>query len=264
MSYRKIELDVIVTTENYDEQAYLSSNPDVATAVRMGQIESGLAHFEHFGKSECRRQRLGERGVELAEMRKQKMKMLQPKLRTDMPYRLSNGCYDFLNDELRQIAGISATENISSNSYDEDLWGLIDETADGLILDCGAGLRDIYLSNVVNFEIVEYDTTDVLGVGEKLPFVDCAFDGLISVAVLEHVIDPFLCAKEICRVLKPNGWIFCAVPFLQPYHGYPHHYFNMTHQGVRALFDPSIDVRRQFVNSAMTPIWALNWIVRSC
>ena len=75
---------------------------------------------------------------------------------------------------------------------------------DGLILDCGAGRRPIYYSNVVNFEIVAYDTTDVRGVGESLPFETDSFDAVFSFAVLEHVKDPFRCASEICRVLKPG------------------------------------------------------------
>ena len=41
----------------------------------------------------------------------------------------------------------------------------------GLILDCGGGRRRVYLDNIVNFEIVVYDTTDVRGVGEMLPLL---------------------------------------------------------------------------------------------
>jgi SAM-dependent methyltransferase len=103
-----------------------------------------------------------------------------------------------------------------------------------------AGLRDIYYDNVVNYEIVDYDTTDVIGPGERLPFRDGVFDAVISIAVLEHVRDPFACAAEIVRVLKPGGELVCSVPFLQPLHGYPHHYYNMTPQGLRALFERSL------------------------
>ena len=76
------------------------------------------------------------------------------------------------------------------------------------------GRRAVYFDNVVNFEIVPYDTTDVRGVGEELPFRDASFDAVVSIAVLEHVKDPFRCAREIARVLKPGGELICAVPFL--------------------------------------------------
>ena len=38
------------------------------------------------------------------------------------------------------------------------------------------------------------------------------------------------------RVVRPGGRIYVAVAFLQPYHGYPHHYYNMTLQGLEQLF----------------------------
>ncbi len=105
---------------------------------------------------------------------------------------------------------------------------LIKKHQNGFIVDCGVGCREIYCPNVVNFEIVAYSSTDVRGVGEKLPFNDNSFDAVIFIAVLEHVKDPWLLAKEIVRVLKPGGDLICCVPFFQPLHSYPHHYYNMT------------------------------------
>lgn len=54
-------------------------------------------------------------------------------------------------------------------------------------MDCGAGCRSDYYENVINYEIVSYDSTDVVGVGESLPFEDETFDAVLSCAVLEHV-----------------------------------------------------------------------------
>jgi hypothetical protein len=65
------------------------------------------------------------------------------------------------------------------------------------------------------------------------------------------------------RVLKPGGKLICAVPFLQPLHGYPHHYYNMTHQGLRALFERSLQIDRQTVPDPTLPIWGLSWFVQS-
>jgi SAM-dependent methyltransferase len=172
-----------------------------------------------------------------------------------------NGKLNFLTEALRAEARISDTTNVSSNSYDEDTLALVKKYSDGLVLDCGAGKRQIYFENVVNYEIVDYDSTDVLGIGEKLPFIDSTFDAVISIAVLEHVRDPFKCAREISRVLKPGGELYCAVPFLQPLHGYPHHYFNATSQGIRALFEDYLEVKKIVVLPSTHPIWSLTWIL---
>lgn len=175
----------------------------------------------------------------------------------------SDGFVDFLTDDLREKFNIIDTDAVSSNAYDMYAVSLIEKHCDGLILDCGAGKRSVYYDNVVNFEIAAYDTTDVRGVGEVLPFKDNSFDAVFSLAVLEHVKDPFQCAREIIRVLKPGGDLMCCVPFLQPMHGYPHHYYNMTEQGIRNLFEPYIAIDRHDVYGTVRPIASLSWILNS-
>lgn len=190
-----------------------------------------------------------------------KLERIRPLLRTDMGSSTDPRFHDYLSDELRVQFHIVDTDNVSANEYDETARAMIDEFRDGWILDCGAGLRPVYYDNVVNFEICPYPTTDVRGVGERLPFQDGVFDAVFSFAVLEHVRDPFACAREIIRVLKPGGKLYCVVPFLQPLHGYPHHYFNMTHQGLRSLFEDAMTIERQDVIASGKPIWTLTWFL---
>jgi hypothetical protein len=45
----------IFTQENYDEQAYIDSHPDVAASVRANVFRSGREHFDAFGQAEGRR-----------------------------------------------------------------------------------------------------------------------------------------------------------------------------------------------------------------
>jgi len=251
------------TDENFDEEAYLSANPDVARVLKEGiSLLSGRQHFDLFGKAEGRCIRLPFSVISAPKIKKlEKIKHL---LRNDMSFVGRNGhLFDFLNDELRSLYNIVNTDAVSSNSYDRDVLEIIEKNKKGLILDCGAGRRDEYYENVVNFEIVDYDTTDVLGVGEKLPFIDNVFDAVFSLSVLEHVKNPFTSAKEIARVLKPGGSLICSVPFLQPFHGYPHHYYNMTGQGLSNLFDEMLYVDKIEVNERAVPIWSLTWFLRN-
>lgn len=143
---------------------------------------------------------------------------------------------DFLTSELRAEFSVTDTENVSDFALDAQIVTLAEANPDKLFIDVGAGCKYQCYQNVVNFEIVDYPSTDVLGVGERLPFLDNSFDGVISTVVLEHVKDPFSCAGEMTRILKPGGDLFCTAPFLQPMHGYPHHYYNMTSEGLVNLF----------------------------
>lgn len=249
------------TVSDFLEDGYLSVNPDVRVAVATGKIASGLKHFKMHGLGEGRTQRVP-RGP-LSALRRAKIEKLRPLLRQDMSHRPHGGKLDFLTKELRERAGLIEVENVSSHNYDSVARAIIDRHVEGLVLDCGAGRRDYYFPNVVNYEIVDYDSTDVLGVGEVLPFVDGAFDAVISVAVLEHVRDPFRCAKELARVLKPGGELFCCVPLLQPVHGYPNHYFNATPQGLCQLFEEeNIDIGAASL-TPIHPLWAISWILGS-
>ncbi len=69
-----------------------------------------------------------------------------------------------------------------------------------------------------------------------LPFPDGAFDFVIAVAVLEHVVDPPRCVAEIWRVLKPGAYVYAATPFLQPVHMGAYDFTRFTYLGHRRLF----------------------------
>ena len=162
-----------------------------------------------------------------------------------------------------QFSEIETTGNVSDHDYDPTAKAIINEFKDGLILDAGCGLRSVYYPNVVNLEIVDYPTTDVIGFADKLPFPDNTFDAVFSLNVLEHVKDPFTSAKELERVLKPGGKLYVAVPFLQPFHGYPNHYYNMTTSGLKNLFSNQLKNVECGVLEAGHPIFALSWMLTS-
>jgi SAM-dependent methyltransferase len=63
-----------------------------------------------------------------------------------------------------------------------------------------------------------------------------AFDLVYCSALLEHVPDPFACARTIRRMIKPGGHLYFAGPWVQGYHGYPDDYWRINHSGIRVLF----------------------------
>jgi len=69
-----------------------------------------------------------------------------------------------------------------------------------------------------------------------LPFEDGSFDFVVAVAVLEHVADPQRVVSEIWRVLRPDGHVFAATPFLQPVHMGAYDFTRFTLLGHRRLF----------------------------
>lgn len=49
-------------------------------------------------------------------------------------------------------------------------------------------------------------------INEKLGFDDATFDAVTSIAVIEHIFDPYFVIAEIFRVLKPGGIFIAEVP----------------------------------------------------
>lgn len=153
-------------------------------------------------------------------------------------YPVAGGSIDFLDAETRSLFQLEDTENVSDHPFDGNAMTIIDRCreAGGMVLDCGSGYKSDSYPHVVQMEIVDYPNVDVLSVNQRLPFADDSFDAVFSLDVLEHVNDPFLSAGEICRVLRPGGYLYVDLPFLQSEHGYPNHFFNATRSGLRRLF----------------------------
>jgi SAM-dependent methyltransferase len=178
----------------------------------------------------------------------------------DFPF--TGNSHDFLTDGFKKEFSIVPTQNVSENGMVEAFSRTVSANPEKLFLDMGAGFKSTILSNLINFEIVDYPSTDILGVGESLPFLSDSLDGVYCDCVLEHVKDPFACAREIMRVLKPGGLLHCTVPFLQPMHAYPNHFYNMTEQGLVNLFQ-GMDLRESFVPDHLHPMASVSWILKS-
>ena len=104
--------------------------------------------------------------------------------------------------------------------------------ADGLVLHLGCGNVPSYDRRVVSVDVLPAEAADLVAEAEALPFRDNTFDRAVSGAVFEHVRDPIRSAKEVRRVIKEGGSFYIDTAFLQGYHGFPSHFFNMTPQAV--------------------------------
>ena len=218
----------------------------------MGAVE----HFLAVGKQQGRLQYTN--FEQIATLREKKLKRLKL-CRTPATVRKYGQPLDFLTSQLISEFEIPVAPPVSANQYGGPFIEEIANNPHRLCLDVGAGLRHSYSENVVNVEIYPSHTTDVLCVGEDLPFEGSQFDYVICAAVLEHTRRPWDVAREICRVLKPGGKVLVDYPFLQGVHGYPHHYFNATPRGSISLFEGHCDTVSSTIGLNNHPIQSIWW-----
>jgi SAM-dependent methyltransferase len=103
-----------------------------------------------------------------------------------------------------------------------------------------------------------------------LPFRNESVDGILCKDVLEHVKEPHIAVREMHRILKKGGLLYCSVPFLHPYHGSRKlglpDYWRFTHEGLELLFSrfESKQIERAggavFVLRAFTPPWLARFL----
>jgi SAM-dependent methyltransferase len=123
----------------------------------------------------------------------------------------------------------------------EDLLLDCNNTAKVLVLGgsiAGVGMESFLANPKLRF--VESDVsfgprTQVILDAHQVPYADGAFDCVIAQAVLEHVLDPVKCVKEIFRVLRPGGVIYTEIPFMQQVHGGAYDFTRYSMSGHRRL-----------------------------
>lgn len=157
-------------------------------------------------------------------------------------------------------ATISEDDLVSRHPYSASASDIITAHKDGLVLDLGAGGKLDRYFNVVQIDIFRYPAVDVVASADRLPFADNTFDAVVSQAVFEHLQYPEWAVAEIRRVLKVGGIAKIDTAFLQPEHGYPHHFFNATESGLRHWFR-DFDIVWSGVEPFQQPKWALHWFL---
>ena len=68
---------------------------------------------------------------------------------------------------------------------------------------CGADIAPVHLDGVTSLR---------LDLDQPLPFSDGAFDAVVSLEGIEHLLSPARCLAELCRVLRPGGRLVVTTP----------------------------------------------------
>lgn len=158
------------------------------------------------------------------------------------------------------VGSVDADDPVSMHPYSPASQDIIDANSDGWVLDLGAGGKLHRQEHVIQVDIFRYPMTDVVATADCLPFRDNAFKAVISQAVFEHLQYPEQAAAEVRRVLQPGGVAKIDTAFLQPEHGYPHHFYNATETGLRHWFR-DFDIEWSGVEPYQHPQWSLSWFL---
>jgi SAM-dependent methyltransferase len=103
-------------------------------------------------------------------------------------------------------------------------------------LNLGAGNTNCH-ERVINLDIQDANSIDILNIGTELPFADNSLDLVISQEVLEHIEEPLHALSEVWRVLRPGGKFYCQVPFVIGFHPGPCDYWRFSRQALELLFE---------------------------
>jgi hypothetical protein len=90
----------------------------------------------------------------------------------------------------------------------------------------------------VNLNIVPMDNVDIVADASATGLDDASVDVVISNAVLEHVRDLEAVTAEINRILKPGGFLYVEIPFMQAYH--THDSYGVKFEDYRRLTIPGL------------------------
>lgn len=215
--------------EDFDEEAYLAANPDVAAAVSSGQFESGRAHYEAYGKQEGRalgvRAKIGtaespeQRAVE--RWRAEQIHYFISHIgfyspgRAQCPICSYSGYFKPAGWPVRMEAMCPGCGSLERHRTVK-LWldTNSDQVRDKRILHFAA---EPAVANVLKPLAAEYVTAEIDGSAdltldiEQIALPDGRFDVIFCSHVLEHV-DDRKALREIRRILSPNGLAILLIP----------------------------------------------------
>jgi 2-polyprenyl-3-methyl-5-hydroxy-6-metoxy-1,4-benzoquinol methylase/uncharacterized protein YbaR (Trm112 family) len=107
---------------------------------------------------------------------------------------------------------------------------------DQIVVDIGSGNVSLDDPCIIRMDVKLSPYVDLVADVHALPFLPESIDYMFSLAVFEHLRNPFLAAQEMYKALKDGGYIYHECNFMFPYHGYPYMFFNSSAQGMEQIF----------------------------
>lgn len=160
----------------------------------------------------------------------------------------------------------SPSVNLASERVLARLRALLGEKPARLLVVGGGRQRswlDQRFRDAANVSLVYCDVdvdadVDLFCDAHDLPFEDRSFEGVITTAVLEHVLYPERVASEIARVVKPGGFLYSELPFMQQVHEGAYDFTRYTLSGHRRLFRDFAEIESGMVAGPGTAlVWAI-------
>ena len=131
---------------------------------------------------------------------------------------------------------------------------------DQIVVEIGSGNMALDDPAIIRMDVKLTPHVDVVGDIHAMPFLPGSLDYVFSLAVFEHLRNPFMAAQSLYEVLKNGGYVYHECNFIFAYHGYPHHYFNATLQGMEQVFADFTHLRKGVAPYQM-PAFALESVL---
>jgi len=139
----------------------------------------------------------------------------------------------------RDLEQVGAASRLVTDLLAPQYEQLLQAHARGRLLDLGCGGAPLYeVYQGLTSEVVCVDRSSSLhgldyvdveaDLNGPLPFGEHEFDTVLSTDVLEHLEEPDNLFREAARVLKPDGKLLLATPFLYWIHEAPHDFGRYT------------------------------------
>ena len=117
--------------------------------------------------------------------------------------------------------------------------------------------------DVISFDVYASDVTTFVADAHTLPIQSSVFDAACVQFVLEHVLEPQRVVAEVHRVLRHDGILFVATPFLQHVHEGAHDFNRFTHSGHRWLLKDFEEIDSGvLMGPSVQLLWTIDYWVR--